>query len=200
MSVKNKMIKMLTDVFDKSEDSNIAKLITIVAEQLDRLNDTLRTVNDWRDIDNAKGTTLDLIGVNLGEARDGRDDDAYRDFLKTAIKATISKGDMESVLSMGKVLYQDDIVNIIETWASERYDFEPAGLVMQIENTRDEGILLNYQILKRVMAAGVRLYIEVYQPRSRIQFESDVIDMETRSVMLGLYQAGSQNITGVIRG
>ena len=201
MSVKDKMIQMLSDRFDKGSDSNVSRFIGIVAEQIDRLNDTLRTIESWRDIDEAKGTTLDLIGINLGEARDGRSDAQYRDYLKTAVKATISKGDMESVISMGKVLYQDDIVNIIETWSSERYDNEPAGLVMQIENTKTGGIELDYQILKRVMAAGVRLYIELYQPRARIEVRPSGFEtFETRNVMLGQYMSGNQNLTGVIRG
>jgi len=200
MTIKEKMVAILADYFDKSEDSNISKLIGIVAEQIEKLNEAFKEIQDSRDIDLAFGQTLDNIGTNLGEPRNGMDDPTYRDFLKTSITAALSRGDMETVLSMGRVLYGQDVLGIIETWALERYEHEPAGLVMKIENTRNDGIDLDYQLLKRVMAAGVRLYIEVYQPRSVIAIHSSEVLNVTRSVMLGQYMAGNMNTTGVING
>lgn len=200
MSIKQDMIRLLTDVYKKAEGSNINKYITLVAEQFDRLHEVFAAIESARIIDDAFGFSLDEIGKNVGEPRLGQNDEQYREALKVALRANLSKGDLNTVISMARALYGQDVLSISETWNIERYDYEPAGLVMVVESTMNEGVNLNFQLLKRVMAVGVRLYIEVYQPRSRLQFQSNVTDIQTRSVMLGLYTASNQNLTGVIRG
>ncbi|WP_214797671.1 hypothetical protein [Exiguobacterium sp. s5] len=200
MSIKQDMIRLLTDVYKKTEGSNINKYITLVAEQFDKLHEVFSAIESARIIDDAFGGSLDEIGKNVGEPRLGQNDEQYREALKVALRANLSKGDLNTVISMARSLYGQDVLSISETWSIDRYDYEPAGLVMVVESTMDEGLDLNFQLLKRVMAVGVRLYIEVYQPRSRLQFQSDLTDIQTRSVMLGLYTASYQNLNGVIRG
>ena len=68
------------------------------------------------------------------------------------------------------------------------------------QNTRNDGIDLDYQLLKRVMSAGVRLYIEVYQPRSTFTIHCRDVLYFTRRVILGQLISGNMNKTGVING
>ncbi|UUT26294.1 hypothetical protein NRF11_13805 [Bacillus velezensis] len=59
------LIGKLTDAFLKDEKSNIGKLFLIVDEQLTALKNSLTTAEQWRDIDAARGKSLDLLGITL---------------------------------------------------------------------------------------------------------------------------------------
>ncbi len=61
------VLRRLTDVFSKNPNSNIGKLLTIMADQIRELTETQNRIRDWRDIDQAQGTTLDRIGQNVGQ-------------------------------------------------------------------------------------------------------------------------------------
>lgn len=172
MSVKQKMLDKLMDTYNKSSDSNIGKLIQLVAEQIDKLHATNKRINDWRDIDQAEGKALDELGRDVGELRLQRSDALYRDGIKTKIKANLSKGDIETIIELALVYFGSDLIKLDEAWTLDRYDNEPAALVLSFE---DSQLIENvpFKALERVIAGGVRLYMELRQTEQEIQIQTD---------------------------
>jgi hypothetical protein len=99
MTIKTDFIRKLLDVFNKMSDSNVYKLVTLISENIDQINDTLNHIEEWRDINAAKGTTLDLIGENVGQARGATTDEIYRVLIKARIARNSSDGTMDSVIN-----------------------------------------------------------------------------------------------------
>ncbi|MBC6153410.1 hypothetical protein HB834_17370, partial [Listeria booriae] len=77
MSVRDFLGK-LSDAFTKSEKSNIGKLFIIVDQQISVLTSALEKTEEWRDIDNAGGKTLNKLGENVGQDRGRATDEVYR--------------------------------------------------------------------------------------------------------------------------
>lgn len=189
MSIKERMIKRLTDNYQKNPNGKIAKLLQLVAEQIEELNETDITIRNWRDIDQAEGAVLDDIGHDVGEPRERRDDAEYRDGIKTKIQANLSRGDLETVQQMALVYFDSDLIRVQETWALDRYNNEPAGLVIAFEDSR----LLNnvpFLALERVKAGGVRLYMELNQTEDEMQIESDFVAYQVKYPICGTFTAG----------
>lgn len=98
MSVYQDMIRKLMDVFAKKEDSNIGKLFLILSEQIDPLNETFTKIENWRDIDQAEGTTLDEIGQNVGQHRGKTTDDIMRTLIRARIARNHSDGTINKMI------------------------------------------------------------------------------------------------------
>lgn len=88
----------LPDAFNKSENSNIGKLLQIISEQLDNVKQTLESVEEWRDIDNASGTPLDLLGYNVGQNRGLATDEIYRVMIRAKNARMISDGTANKII------------------------------------------------------------------------------------------------------
>ncbi|CAH8249325.1 hypothetical protein WJ0W_006511 [Paenibacillus melissococcoides] len=72
------MLGRFTDAYNKNPESNLGKLVSILHSQLTSLEDTLDKIQEWRDIDRARGTTLDRIGENVVQPRGAATDEIYR--------------------------------------------------------------------------------------------------------------------------
>ncbi|MFA7468897.1 MAG: hypothetical protein WCY82_11640, partial [Desulfotomaculaceae bacterium] len=87
-----RMLDRLPDVFNKAKDGNIGKLFYVMAEEMFALKETFRRIDDWRDVDEAQGTTLDLIGGNVDQVRGQLIDETYRILIKSKIIRNMSDG------------------------------------------------------------------------------------------------------------
>ncbi|MGN8233244.1 hypothetical protein ACTHAL_001472 [Priestia flexa] len=132
MTLFKDMINKLTDLFTKNENSNIGKLIRVVSSELDSVQKTLETTEQWRDIDQAEGTTLDLIGENVGQPRDNSVDDEFRLLIKTKIFSNLSAGDIESVNQLLRIYLGEQFVSIQEGWNLEGTPFDGQGAMLFI--------------------------------------------------------------------
>lgn len=157
------LIKKLTDVFTKNPNSNLGKLLTIAAEQLREVQATFETIEDWRDIDKAKGTTLDLIGGNVGQKRGAASDDVYRILIKSKIARNLSKSDINTIIRVIAVALGAEYseVQITEKF-NDPLEPEPAAislLRMPLARLNESGIELSQfvQIIQRTVAAGVKV-------------------------------------------
>jgi hypothetical protein len=99
MSVLTDFIRKLTGVFTKNENSDVGKMVLLLSEQIDLLNDTFTKIEAWRDIDAAEGTTLDLIGSNVGQQRGKTNDDLLRILIKARIARNSSDGTFNNVIN-----------------------------------------------------------------------------------------------------
>lgn len=157
------MIKRLTDVFRKDPSSNIGKLIGIFSDEMQRLDGTLQRMDAWRDIDQAAGTTLDLIGANVVQPRGAATDEIYRVLIKSKIARNLSKGDINTVIRVIATAVNAPYSEIeIHEKFNDPVDPEPAALSLMrlpLERVNASGISLNQfaRIIQRTVAAGVRV-------------------------------------------
>lgn len=106
------MIAMFTDANAKGKDSNIYKLCSIYTKQLENIYLTTNQIKDFRSVDYAKGTSLDLIGSNFNVPRCNMYDDKYRIHIKFAIARGYVKDDYNSVVKMIAFIFNADVRDI----------------------------------------------------------------------------------------
>ncbi|GGC97939.1 hypothetical protein [Enterococcus wangshanyuanii] len=94
----NKLAKLLPDVFKKDEASNIGKLLLIFEDQIDHVRALLEKTATWRDIENAKGSTLDELGANVGQFRGKSPDEVYRVLIRGKVARNCSDGTIDKML------------------------------------------------------------------------------------------------------
>ncbi|MET3943187.1 hypothetical protein ABIC22_005999 [Paenibacillus sp. PvP094] len=155
------LIKKLTDVFTKNPDSNIGKLLRIVSEPMNELKQDFEKIETWRDIDEAKGTTLDLIGGNVGQKRGAASDEVYRIMIKSKIARNLSKGDVNTIIRVIALAVGANYSDIkIQQKFYDPLDPEPAAISLMrlpLEKLASSGIELSQfvQIISKTVAAGV---------------------------------------------
>jgi hypothetical protein len=155
------MLQKLTDNYDKSPQSNIGRLLFIINEQINDLLQTLDTMELWRDIDQAQGTTLDLIGQNVAQPRGAASDPVYRILLKSKIARNLSNGDINSVIRVIALAVNASYSEIeIQERFSDPLDPEPAGISLMrlpLSRLNDSEIDLRQfaRIIQKTVPAGV---------------------------------------------
>src|SRR5690606_6031019 len=91
------MVRRLPDTYNKEQESRITRLFRVIGQQVTELQRTLRTTERQRDIDQARGATLDAIGRNVSQGRGGLSDAAYRVMIKAKIARNLSPGDVDGI-------------------------------------------------------------------------------------------------------
>ncbi|MEW9702816.1 hypothetical protein [Paenibacillus sp. SI8] len=157
------IMQRLTDVFVKDPTSNLGKLLGILTEQLQALEETQNRVRTWRDIDQAQGSTLDRIGQNVGQARGVATDEVYRIIIKSKIARNLSTGDINTVIRVlsTALACTPSEIEIRELW-SDPVIPEPAAisvikLPLEAVNAAGMSPLQFGRIAQRTVAAGVRV-------------------------------------------
>ncbi|MCY7680136.1 DUF2612 domain-containing protein [Bacillus pumilus] len=156
------LINRLTDAFQKDEKSNIGKLFLIVDEQLTAVRKTLTVAEKWRDIDNAKGRGLDLIGDNVAQNRGRATDEIYRVLIRGKIARNISDGTTNRIIeALSKTLNCEyNEINIYTV--KEDGENEPAAIIVKrapLEALNKVGMSATQfsSIVQKTVAAGVRV-------------------------------------------
>lgn len=141
--------------YDK--DSSDAKLLSLFADDLVAMQQLLTKIDDWRDIDNAQGVALDMVGADWQVPRNGNDDDFYRFLIKTKRLQRMTDGTYDSLIrlvseSLG-AKYSE--INVKET--DEPNSIEVTNIPAAYINgdTRKEAIVL--QQIRDSVIAGVRV-------------------------------------------
>jgi len=154
-------ITHLTDNYRKDKDSNNYKLLSLGHKEHIEILKILLLIEAWRDIDNAEGFTLDKIGKNVLELREGRSDEEFRKAIKIKIRGNLSAGTIEDLNVIAEILLGEAFESITETWYQEQYDFEPAALSLLVKNftaRQVEGFETIKVFLDSIKAGGVRLH------------------------------------------
>lgn len=128
---------------------NILALIGIYGEQIQDLEIEYFKLLDSLGIDTATDYSLDLIGKEVQESRQGRNDTDYRMAILTRIFLNTVSGTPEEVMSASKQITGATIVNY-----SEQY---PAGVVLEIV---DAEYVSKAMTIKKILPAGVDLIFE----------------------------------------
>lgn len=74
----DQLLAEIADYWNKRPDSNLYKLVDIYNSGFNSIVNDLQTVDDWRAVNQAEGTTLDLIGEDEQAYRVTQDDNDYR--------------------------------------------------------------------------------------------------------------------------
>ena len=153
----------LTDNYKKDKESNNWKLLDLSYQEQKEIMRNLRLIEVWRDMDNAEGFTLDKIGKNVLELREGREDKPYRKAIKIKIRGNLSAGTIEDLNILAYALFEENFITVSETWHLSQYDYEPAGLVLYVtHNSTLQRLFLHYRdVLQETAAGGVGLYLVV---------------------------------------
>lgn len=162
MSVFQDMFRRLTDTYTKNEDSNIGKVLLLLSEQIDDLNESFVAIENYRDLNQASGTTLDLIGKAIGQPRGKATDEVYRILLRARIARNASDGTTNKIINALALALNTDPSDIRISELTDGGVYEPAtvGLVnLPIEALLGAGMTATQFgiLLQRVVAAGVRV-------------------------------------------
>lgn len=162
MSVFQEMFRRLTDTYTKKEDSNIGKVLLLLSEQIDDLNESFVAIENYRDLNQATGSTLDLIGKAIGQPRGKATDEVYRILLRARIARNASDGTTDKIINALALALNTDPSDIRISELTDGGVYEPAtvGLVnLPIEALLGAGMTATQFgiLLQRVVAAGVRV-------------------------------------------
>ena len=190
------IMSRFADYFAKQPDSNLSKLISIFSDELAVLENTNKQILLWREIDNAKGHALDLIGENVIQNRGVATDEVYRILLKSKIARNLSDGTINTIIQVISIALSTDpsTIKIMEKW-NDIDEPEPAAIKLielPLTKINEAGLdPLNFiRIIQRTVAAGVKVGVIELSGT----FEFGTIAMEVDNLK------GFGNIDGTIGG
>ncbi len=177
----NKVFNRLPDNYSREGQVNNEKLHKVIYGEIEEVKKVFEDIKSSQDIDSAVGKTLDNIGKNVLEYRNTDDDEWYRQLIKTKIIANLSQGDIETINEVARVLIGDSFQGIKETWNLERYNNEPAGLVLTMKN---QAKILMTNAIDRAVAGGVgiKYVLELIQEGSEINIATVIVSGENITV------------------
>ncbi|MDE3837945.1 hypothetical protein C0966_00790 [Bacillus methanolicus] len=159
----NEWLSKLTDHYKKDPNSNIGKLLSVVYDEIEELKSTFLKIEEWRNINNAEGTTLDLAGENVGQPRGKATDEIYRVMIRGKEALNQSDGTINKIIEvLSKTLdCKPSDINVFSVKETEEDD-EPAALIVKkapLEALNKVGMTPGQfvQIAERAAAAGVRV-------------------------------------------
>ena len=146
--------KIFNRLPERFRKSNTDKLYYVLFDEKGAFLNAINSVEDSRNIDNATGDTLDLIGGNVGQIRQGEDDDLFRQLIKVRILANMSIGDIETINTIMSTLVKETYLGLREAFLYDKNLNEPAAIVLDIEYGNWD---IPYYVVDKIKAAGVRV-------------------------------------------
>ncbi|MFF0831033.1 hypothetical protein ACFYU8_29760 [Brevibacillus sp. NPDC003359] len=186
MKFMDLLLKRLTDNYNKRLTGSIGKLFRVFTDQLQEVKETIETIELYRDIDQARGYTLDKIGRNVLQARGVMNDEEFRKMIKTKIRANLSPGDIETIIEMASVLIGEGFTGVQEMWSVKEHPRagEPAAILLFVNQS--SMTTLPYETIKRVAAGGISVYFHTMERPSILEFTSG---QAAPIVLISTYQA-----------
>ncbi len=115
----------------------------------DEMEKALEGIEDSRDLKKASGKSLDLLGANVGQLRQGEDDERYRLLIQTKIIANLSMGDIPTINHVLTTLIDDKYLGLVEGFKEMR---EPASFLIDFDGFTNQDLDV---LISRVKSAGV---------------------------------------------
>ncbi len=150
--------------------SGVNSLVSAIVQPLQGVDDGLYQLLTERWIDDAAGENLDTLGAIVGQAREGRDDDTYRVWIRARSVANRSNGHADDTLQ---------ILDLITPTAD--YALEETPPAAYIVTAFDLGISADslFQLLSLAKPAGVRLNLIYSEDTANTFTLSDVPNTTT---------------------
>jgi hypothetical protein len=151
--------------FFKNKD-NLNKLIQVIAEEVQAMENTINDFHEQRSLSTASGIQLDNLGEYLNVERGTDSDDSYRARLQTEIQALNKGGQVEALITAYRSLISANKVVVDQ--------YFPATVIVSAEV--DDMNISNPSVvnaaMQRVRAAGVELVIGVALSGTSFRFAS----------------------------
>lgn len=135
------------------EGASMPGVVRALAGGHQALEDAAQAVRASRDIASATGAQLDLIGAIVGQARQGRADEAYRTWIRARMRLNRGSGTAEDVIAVFRSITQAANAIVVE-------ELFPAGFVLKIGGTTVVDPAALGAVLQAVRAAGVSATLE----------------------------------------
>ena len=113
-----RQLERLPHFYNNNHDSNNAKLVSLVADEIDEVyTANFRSETRRVDLDDARGKTLDHIGTNLQQPRGVDMDIDYRQWLYAKYVAILSRSQIGSHNQALGLIVRDAYLSLFESWA-----------------------------------------------------------------------------------
>lgn len=96
----DQLIAEVADHWNKKKDTVFYQLLDSYNSLLEKISDENEKIADWRSIDKAKGTTLDLIGQDYKAYRISDDDEAFRFIIFLHVLISKAQGTIPSMVKI----------------------------------------------------------------------------------------------------
>lgn len=189
------LVSLFTDHFRKDRESNTHKLMQLFSDELQLLENTNNRIIEWRDIDNAEGKTLDLIGQNVVQPRGTASDEIYRIMLKTKVARNLADGTLNGLISAIAYVLQIDKreVQVSEMWdlvgmpAALAVEAIPLEKIINANLTTDEFEI----ILSSLVAGGVKLMLLASSSKEYMELSGESYAFLIKHRITSRFRAGA---------
>jgi len=136
--------RLITQWQDKP---NVVGLFTSYLDSINELEDVYFQLLEERSLDTAIGAQLDNIGLIVGEPRDGRSDNDYRDGISLRVAINASDGTEPRVVELLKLLSGAETAVYQENF--------PAGVIIKLEGPETSVSQTVLDELKNILGATI---------------------------------------------
>lgn len=160
------MVSFLTDANVKDKKSNVYKLFKAFENTLREIYSTCNTILRYRCLNEATGTSLDLIGSNYNVSRVHLSDDMYRSYIKAAIARTGCDGTYNGVLKMLAYILNADVkdISFLENYETSESATVTIDKVPTKELTAIGMSIEQYsEIVQSILPVGINLMQREYE-------------------------------------
>lgn len=112
-------LDLLPDIYDKSIDSNIFKIIQVFVEELSQLCDVFEDIAGLENINNVFGATLDLLGADFNLIRSGRSDEDFRALIFAKQSNFIDGNTINAVINYLSFFVPLEDITLIERYVED---------------------------------------------------------------------------------
>lgn len=135
------------------DQPNLAAFLTAVVAPVQDIEDAMQQLLTERSIDTAVGAQLDDIGAIVGQPRNGLADDVYRRYVRARIMTNRSRGIVEDILQVARLVLDDPNVTLtLRTWGYAGFN-----LTLGAVETADDLAAIVLAFVKDASSAGVRV-------------------------------------------
>lgn len=144
MHTKDRLIELLPYYLQNGE--NINKYYNALSYFYDELIDIFIKIIDSKDIDKAELYALDIIGdiVNQLRTEKYKEDEKYRNRLKTKIMQNNSMGHTEDINSLANAFLGENFIGVRQGYENKDLDNEPAMLEVMLSANKLESTTLDH--------------------------------------------------------
>lgn len=175
-STTDELMAEMSQYWDNLEGSNIYKLVDSFNVPMTGLSQTAQKIEDWRQIKEAEGTTLDLIGEDRKTYRPSDDDDVFRFLLYIQFLLSQAQGTIPSIVKITTTALQmKDGVEVFNTDMPHHIGIRIP--MDHIKNQQMQKLVMNK--LEDMIGLGYWLDMIVFKSASPLSLYIGVGDQDT---------------------
>lgn len=162
-------LSRLPQQFRSSAQPNIEAYMRMLASPLQDVQRAALDVLLLRTIDTATDAQLDWLGRIVGQPRNGVvDDELYRRYLRARISTNRSKGRVEDLIRISRLVIDDDALRVVVTSVGiATVIVQAADMVLGVDVAA-----MAFSFLSSAKIAGARLIFEFAESATMFHFDS----------------------------